>query len=206
MRDRPQFQTSTSLSLRKTPISMQERDTFDFKSMQSVLTMTFEDVSARDAVVLEENVQNSKKKRSLESEESCRFCKKQGKVGVMNYVIDDFIKTEYPFAQRQDLNGDFFYTDRDMQTSFDRVKAFCRNMCGTVSADNSFHGRLECRFKFQLIRFAQCLEVQFCIFLHPANERVMCAPAFVSGNVLQYKMLIDDLKRFFITTKDWNEL
>ena len=183
--------------------SMQKRDVFDFESMQSVLTMTFQ-----DAVILEEKKQNSNKKRSSDDLplENCRFCNKKGKMGVMNYEIDEFIKKEYPFAQRQDLKGDFFYTDRDMQTSFDRLKAFCSDMYGTVTVDNSLHGKLECRFKFQLIPFAQCLEVHFCVFLHPLNERVMCVPAFVSGNFLQYKMLIDDLKRFFIVTQDWVEL
>ena len=189
-------------------VLMQERDAFDFESMQNVLTMTFQDVYARGPVVSEDNVKNSKKKRSSDdvAQESCRFCNKKGKMGFMNYEIDEFIKKEYPFAQRQDLKGDFFYIDRDMQTSFDRVKAFCSDMYGTVTVDNSLLGKLECRFKFELIQFAQCLEVHFCVFLHPSNERVMCVPAFVSGNFLQYKMLIDDLKRFFIVTQDWVEL
>lgn len=188
---------------------IEEKDSFDFKSMQRMLARTFHDVHQRDT---REESLGSNRKRSFGAFSEQESCSKRGRVDVVTAPHfdesqeqdegDDFIKKEYPFAQKKHLNGDFFYTFSEMKASYDRVLDFCFDRKGEIFQDKARSGKLEFHSTFKLHSFGPFLEIRFCILMHPLTDDVLCATTFLSGDYLQYRRTINDLMTYMTDSEE----
>ena len=196
---------------------MNYEDAFDFKSMQRIMSRIFHQTTP----VYERESTNKRSFSHLSDEEPF---KKQAKVKFSDSVttitpcfieddeyqhnesIDDFIKTEYPFAQKKHLKGDYLYTFCEMRLSYDRVMDFCIDRNAEIFNEQASFGKLEFISKFKLHSCSPSVDIVFCILLHPTTDHVLCASTYIAGDYLQYRKVLQDLTKYITHLSDSDKL